>query len=65
ISAAIHSRIPLAFFTDGQRVPEDIHLARANTLVSRAVSLGQEGSTDYSDAYLSLALGGVSIDAHG
>lgn len=65
ISAAVHNRIPLAFFTDGQKVPEDIHLARANTLVSRAVSLGQEGGTDRSDAYLSLALGGVGTDAHG
>ncbi|MCB1868564.1 MAG: flagellar biosynthesis protein FlhF [Gammaproteobacteria bacterium] len=65
ISAAVHSRIPLAFFTDGQRVPEDIHLARANTLISRAVALGQEGGADYNDAYLSLAFGGVTIDAHG
>lgn len=65
ISAAVHNRIPLAFFTDGQRVPEDIHLARANTLISRAVSLGQEGGAEYSDAYLSLAFGGVGTDAHG
>jgi len=65
ISAAVHNRIPLTFFTDGQQVPEDIHLARANTLISRAVSLGQERDADYSDAYLSLALGGVSTNAHG
>ncbi|MCB1873799.1 MAG: flagellar biosynthesis protein FlhF [Gammaproteobacteria bacterium] len=65
ISAAVHNRIPLAFFTDGQRVPEDIHLARANTLISRAVSLGQEGGAEYNDAFLSLALGGVGTDAHG
>ena len=65
ISATVHNRIPLAFFTDGQRVPEDIHLARANTLISRAVTLGQEGGSDYNDAYLSLALAGVTTDAHG
>jgi len=65
VSAAVHNRIPLAFFTDGQRVPEDIHLARSNTLISRAVALGQEGAGDYNEAYLSLALGGVGTDAHG
>jgi len=65
VSAAVHNRIPLAFFTDGQRVPEDIHLARANTLISRAVSLGQEAGGDYNDAYLSLAIAGVGADAHG
>jgi flagellar biosynthesis protein FlhF len=65
ISAAIHNRIPLAFYTDGQKVPEDIHIAHANTLVSRAVSLAQEQGTEYNDAFLSLALGGVSSDAHG
>ena len=65
ISAVIHNRIPLAFFTDGQKVPEDIHIAHANTLVSRAVSLAQEQSSEYNDAFLSLALGGVSSDAHG
>ncbi|MCB1849523.1 MAG: flagellar biosynthesis protein FlhF [Gammaproteobacteria bacterium] len=65
ISATLHSGIPLAFFTDGQKVPEDIHLARAHTLISRAVTLAQERTDELSDACLSLALGGVTNDVHG
>jgi len=64
LSAVIHGRLPLAFFTDGQKVPEDIHLARAHTLVSRAVTLGQQMGTEYNDEYLALALGGVRADVH-
>ncbi|HHH38904.1 MAG TPA: flagellar biosynthesis protein FlhF [Sedimenticola sp.] len=65
LSALVHSGLPLAFFTDGQKVPEDIHVARANTLVSRAVDLGEAARSDYSDEYLALALGGSQADAHG
>ena len=64
LSAVIHGRLPLAFFTDGQKVPEDIHLARAHTLVSRAVTLGQQTGTEFNDEYLALALGGVRADVH-
>jgi flagellar biosynthesis protein FlhF len=47
LSTLIQSRIPLAYATDGQRVPEDIHFARSRrlALVARAVALVQgEGS---------------------
>jgi len=56
---------PGAFFTDGQKVPEDIHLARAHTLISRAVALGEQTGAEYSDEYLALALGGMRADANG
>ena len=65
LSALIHSSLPLTFFTDGQKVPEDIHLARAHTLVSRAVALGEQAGADYSDEYLALALGGMRANANG
>jgi len=43
LSTLIQSRIPLAYATDGQRVPEDIHFARSKrlALVSRALALVQ------------------------
>ncbi len=41
-STLIEAGLPLAFTTDGQRVPEDLHLARAHTLVSQAIELAQE-----------------------
>ncbi|MCB1857826.1 MAG: flagellar biosynthesis protein FlhF [Gammaproteobacteria bacterium] len=65
LSAAIRSRLPLAYFTDGQKVPEDIHLARANTLVNRCLTLGRERGTEFNESYLALALGGVGTNAHG
>lgn len=65
LSALVRGQLPLAFFTDGQKVPEDIHLARSHTLVSHAVSLGQQTNAEYNDQYLALSLGGMRADAHG
>ncbi|OOZ37239.1 flagellar biosynthesis protein FlhF [Solemya velesiana gill symbiont] len=64
LSALIHSKLPLAFITDGQKVPEDVHLARANTLVSRAATLGEKQVGHYSDEYLALTLGEARANAH-
>ncbi|MFC1684905.1 flagellar biosynthesis protein FlhF, partial [Pseudomonadota bacterium] len=64
LSALIHSELPLAYTTDGQRVPEDLHLARANSLVSRAVSLGRDSDNEQNDEYIAMALGGGGIHAH-
>ncbi len=63
-SALIRSQLPLAFTADGQRVPEDFHVARAHSLVNHAVSLGQRKSARYNDDYLAMALGGTSGHAH-
>jgi len=41
LSALVRGRVPLAYATDGQRVPEDIHFARSRRLglVARALAL--------------------------
>ena len=39
LSVAIMNNLPIAYFSDGQKIPEDLHPARAHTLVSRAVSV--------------------------
>ena len=39
LSVITRHRLPLAFVGDGQRVPEDLHPARAQNLVARAQSL--------------------------
>jgi flagellar biosynthesis protein FlhF len=65
LSAIIESRLPLAYVTDGQRVPEDLHLARAHTLVSRAAVLGQQDVAGFSEEYLALAMGDARASAHG
>ncbi len=66
LSVAIESKLPVAYFNDGQKVPEDIHPARAHGLVSRAVSIMQHLSGGVADdESLSLALGGMVAQAHG
>lgn len=39
LSMVVGHRLPLAFVSDGQRVPEDLHPARVSRLISRAVAL--------------------------
>jgi flagellar biosynthesis protein FlhF len=39
LSTVINQQLPLMFVTDGQRVPEDMHLARAQNLVQKAAEL--------------------------
>jgi len=41
LSVAIGNGLPIAYVSDGQRVPEDLHPARADRLVKRAVHLTQ------------------------
>lgn len=65
ISALIRSRYPLAFTTDGQKVPEDLHLARPHTLVSMAAALGEKSDAEFSEEYLALSMGGARVNAHG
>ncbi|MEJ2344757.1 MAG: flagellar biosynthesis protein FlhF [Gammaproteobacteria bacterium] len=45
LSAVIRYRLPVAYVGDGQRVPEDVHPARAHSLVSRAVALMQQAES--------------------
>ena len=58
ISALVQADLPIAFATDGQRVPEDLHVARAHPLVTRAAELLQENPNELDPGYLALALGG-------
>jgi len=42
ISFLYLSSLPVAYITDGQKIPDDIHLAKSHAIVSRAVSLFKE-----------------------
>ncbi len=42
MSALIRSKLPLAYLSDGQQVPEDLSPARSHQLIARAVELSQE-----------------------
>jgi flagellar biosynthesis protein FlhF len=39
LSIAVQHRLPVAYVSDGQRVPEDIHVASGKNLVQRAVGI--------------------------
>lgn len=62
-SALIRQGMPLAFITDGQRVPEDLHLPRSQALVNRAVNMSQQYALGRTEQYLALSLGGINADA--
>lgn len=46
LSAVVQQKLPVAYVSDGQRVPEDLHQARANKLVSGSVALMQKHNSE-------------------
>lgn len=66
ISVAIEHNLPISYLCDGQRVPEDMHLARAHSLVSRSVSIMQHMASIHShDETTSLTIGGMVANGYG
>lgn len=61
LSVVTHKHLPLAFIADGQRVPEDLHPARAQNLVQRAAELASKGEWPHESA-LAEQYGGVEAD---
>ena len=57
LSVAIRHRLPVGYITDGQRVPEDLHLARADQLVLRAMQLTRQNPALPQDGTLALQYG--------
>ncbi len=55
LSAVIHARLPLAWVADGQRVPEDLQVARAMPLVERAAELLEQRGGVCDATYLALS----------
>lgn len=46
LSMVIQQNLPLSYFTNGQKIPEDISVAKGSTLVAAAVKLGRDVSLD-------------------
>ncbi|HSW12217.1 MAG TPA: flagellar biosynthesis protein FlhF [Solimonas sp.] len=57
LSTAIRHRLPVGYIADGQRVPEDLHLARADQLVLRAMQLTRQNPASPQDGTLALQYG--------
>lgn len=64
LSVIIKSGLPVAYYTDGQKVPEDMHVARANPLVNMASTLAEQASDQFSDGYLAFALSDARTHAY-
>ena len=54
LSVAIRHQLPLAYVTDGQRVPEDLQVARADQLVIRAQQLARATPMELDDDMMAL-----------
>lgn len=66
LTVAIENDLPIAYFCDGQQVPEDIHIARAHNIVSRSVSVMQHmASVNARDKESSFTIGGMVANGHG
>ena len=63
---AIENDLSVSYFCDGQQVPEDIHLARAHSIVSRSVSVMQHmAAVNTIDEATSLTIGGMVANGNG
>ena len=65
LSVAAEQQLPIAYISDGQQVPEDLHPARAHALVSRAVAIMQEVGVNPKDDPVSQLVNGMVVQAHG
>ncbi|NOY66343.1 MAG: flagellar biosynthesis protein FlhF [Gammaproteobacteria bacterium] len=65
ISTVIRNQIPITYVSDGQLVPEDLHLARAHSMVSRAVTLMQQHELVMKNNQLNMNIIGNMANAHG
>jgi flagellar biosynthesis protein FlhF len=60
ISALVRTKLPLAYVSDGQRVPEDLAPARAHQLIARAVELSRKAGASADEDLLKRRFGAVA-----
>ncbi len=74
ISVAVEHDLAISYFCDGQKVPDDLHIARAHNLVSKSVAIMQRitmaaqqnltaGLSD--EQSMALTVNGMVVHAHG
>lgn len=60
MSALIRAKLPLAYLSDGQQVPEDLHAARSHQLIARAVDLAKKAGAHADEDLLQRRFGNVA-----
>ncbi len=63
LSICVEEQLPIIYTTDGQRVPEDIKLARGNSLIRSAVEINRQYASSCSDEELAYVYAGRKINA--
>lgn len=64
LSVLLKHKLPVTYTGDGQRVPDDLHPARARRLISQAVALMERGKATQSDSNWLQAIGSMEADKH-
>jgi flagellar biosynthesis protein FlhF len=60
ISTLIRAQLPLVYTSEGQRIPEDLNVARAHQLIARAVELARRSGASADEDLLRRRFGGVA-----
>lgn len=60
MSALIRAKLPLAYLSDGQQVPEDLSPARSHQLIARAVELSKKAGANADEDLLQRRFGAVA-----
>lgn len=63
LSVTVKHQLPIAYTSDGQRVPEDLQVARADALVATAVGIMQQSGGDINEELAMLSFGKELSDA--
>ncbi|MDH5189991.1 MAG: flagellar biosynthesis protein FlhF [Gammaproteobacteria bacterium] len=64
VSIAIKHNLPIAFLGDGQRVPEDIHIARSANLTNRCVTIMKNSGQLPDKESMAEVFGGIAANAY-
>ncbi|MFV1983158.1 MAG: flagellar biosynthesis protein FlhF [Thiohalomonadales bacterium] len=65
ISVCIENNMAVAYFSDGQKIPENLHVAFAHSLVSKNVTIIQEARKSKNKFMTSTPVEGLVSHAHG
>lgn len=64
LSIVVEHGLPVAYVSDGQRVPEDLHTARAHSLVNRGVTIMKDNECLLEQESLAYSVGRSQVNAH-
>lgn len=65
ISVCIESNLPVAYVSDGQKIPENLHVAFSHSLISKNIAIIQEALKNTANLKSSSTIHGTVSHAHG